>query len=495
MDKKSVRCLALVQAACGLAPLAIAAVGGPVGSAITSPGVRDAACPHGAIPLAPGASIQAAVDRAGDGAVFCLKSGVFRMQAVRPWPGQRFYGEAHTVLNGSMLLTTFSREGRFWVAGGQRQHGRKHGECSHDAPACNLPEAVFVDDNPLIQVLNKDSVGPNQFYFDYAGERIYLADDPTGRKVEATIAAFAFESTASDVLVSNITVEKYASVAQKGAIHASEGTRWVIENCEVRWNSGGGIGIGTGGRVRDCDIHHNGQIGIAGHGRDIEIESNRIWSNNIYGFKYTWEAGGAKIALSDGVTFRSNQVHDNVGPGLWCDIGCRNVVYDGNLVENNQDIGIFHEISFKAVIRNNVVRHNARGYRGGFWRAEIGVAASQDVEVDNNTLTIAVGGCGIVLIDQGRRTKDGGEYKTSNNTVRDNDLTFEGAACAGGASDTRPHDKNFAIITDGNNRFDNNLYRAPRSSGPARFFWGHDITDWDGFRRKGLEQSGQIVLF
>jgi hypothetical protein len=41
----------------------------------------------------------------------------------------------------------------------------------------------------------------------------------------------------------------------------------------------------TGGRVRDCDIHHNGQIGIADHGRDIGIESNRIWSNNIYGFK------------------------------------------------------------------------------------------------------------------------------------------------------------------------------------------------------------------
>ena len=114
-----------------------------------------------------------------------------------------------------------------------------------------------------------------------------------------------------------------------------------------------------------------------------------------------------KIALSDGVTFRGNHVHDNIGPGLWCDIDCRNVVYDGNLVENNQDIGIFHEISFKAVIRNNVVRHNGSGHRGWFWRAEIGVAASQDVEVKNNTLTVAAGGCGIVLIDQGRRTRNG----------------------------------------------------------------------------------------
>ena len=293
------------------------------------------------------------------------------MQVVRPRPGQSFYGEGRTVLNGSRLLTNFSREGRYWVVSGQLQRGRSTASVLRAAPACNLPEGVFIDDEPLLQVLSKDRLKSNEFYLDYANGNIYLADDPRNSKVEATVAAFAFESMASDVLIRNITVEKYASVAQKGAIHASEGTGWAIENCEVRWNSGAGIGIGTGGRVRDCDIHDNGQIGIAGHGRDISIEKNRIWSNNIYGFDYTWEAGGVKIALSDGVTFRGNHVHDNIGPGLWCDIDCRNVVYDGNLVENNQDIGIFHEISFKAVIRNNVVRHNGRGYRGWFWRAEI----------------------------------------------------------------------------------------------------------------------------
>jgi Right handed beta helix region len=49
-----------------------------------------------------------------------------------------------------------------------------------------------------------------------------------------------------------------------------------------------------------------------------------------------------KIDLSDGVTFRSNHVHDNVGPGLWCDINCHNVVYEDNLVERNQGAGIFY---------------------------------------------------------------------------------------------------------------------------------------------------------
>jgi Right handed beta helix region len=468
-------------------------LGSPATAAAAAAGVTDAPCPLGAIAVEPGASIQAAVDGAGDGAAFCLKNGVHRVQAVRPRTGQSFFGEGRSVLNGSRLLTNFSREGHYWVASGQLQRGRKHGECAHETPACNLPEGVFIDDKPLQQVLGKDHLKSDEFYFDYTNAKIYLADDPRNRKVEATVAAFAFESTARDVLIRNVTVEKYASVAQKGAIHASEATGWTIEDCEVRLNSGAGIAIGTGGHVRDCDIHHNGEIGVAGYGRDIWIEKNRIWSNNIYGFDYTWQAGGVKIALSDGVKFLGNHVYDNVGPGLWCDIDCRNVVYDGNLVENNQDIGIFHEISFKAVIRNNVVRHNGRGYRGWFWRAEIAVAASQDVEVNNNTLTVAVGGCGVVLIDQGRRTKDGGEYKTRDNIVRNNDSTFEGAACAGGVSDVSFDNENFAIITDGNNNFDDNIYRVPRMSGPARFVWGHTVTDWDRFRLKGLERGGQLI--
>jgi hypothetical protein len=455
----------------------------------------SSSCPFDAIAIEPGASIQAAVDRAGDGAGFCLKTGIHRAQAIRPRSKQRFYGEDHAVLNGSRLLTDIGREGGSWVASSQIQPRPKHGECLPSAPNCNQPEALFIDDRPLTRVSSKDALANDQFYIDYAGGKIYLADDPTNRKLELTVASFAFESSATDVSISNVTVEKYASAGQKGAIHAREGAGWSVEDCEVRLNSGAGISVGTGSLVRNCDIHHNGQIGIEGNGKDIRIEDNRIWSNNIYGFDPAWEAGGVKIALSDGVVFRGNHVRDNNGTGLWCDIDCHNVVYEENLVENNQHIGIFHEISFNAVIRKNVVRHNGSGNRSWFWGADITVAASQNVEVTGNTLTVAAGGCGIMLIDQGRRTDDGRKYKTRNNTVRANEMTFEGAACAGGASDTKPNDENFAIITDGDNQFEGNTYRVPRTSEPARFVWGQDVTDWDGFRRKGLEQSGRLELF
>src|SRR5262245_4511400 len=47
------------------------------------PGVTRTQCPHEAIAVEPGTSIQTAVDTAGEGATFCLKNGVHRIQAIR----------------------------------------------------------------------------------------------------------------------------------------------------------------------------------------------------------------------------------------------------------------------------------------------------------------------------------------------------------------------------------------------------------------------------
>jgi hypothetical protein len=346
-----------------------------------------------------------------------------------------------------------------------------------------------------VQVLAKDDVGPGRFYFDHAAGDIYFADNPAGHEVEATVAVFAFESSAPGVLIRNVTIEKYASVAQKGAIQAQEAADWAIENCEVRLNSAAGIAAGSGTRIRDCNIHHNGQIGITGVGRDILIEHNQIWENNTREFSSGWEAGGVKLAVSEGVVLRGNDVHDNRGPGLWCDIECRDVLYEDNIAEHNRDAGIFHEISFSAIIRNNIVRYNGSAGKTWFGGDNILVAASQDVEVYGNTLTADAGKCGIVLVDQGRPMKSGGTYKTRDNKIYNNDTTFEGPACAGAASDVGPHDENAFIIEDGNNLFDRNIYRIPRGNAPLRFAWGHAVFGWDELRRAGLEQNGSLIIY
>jgi parallel beta-helix repeat protein len=452
-------------------------------------------CPADAIAVTPGQSIQDAVDAALPGAAFCLKNGIHRMQPTRPKRGQRFYGEGQTILNGSRLLTGFKREGRYWAVAGQEARSRRQGLCMETSPTCGFPETLFIDNAPLIRVMRKNELASGGFFWDQADAKIYIAEDPNGRTVELAAAAFAFAGKASDVVISGVLIEKFASPAQRGAVDAHDGVHWIIENCEVRWSSSAGISVGKETIVRDCTIHHNGQIGVAGPGNGIRIERNRISANNVRGFSMGWEAGGVKISQADGVLFRANHVHDNRGPGLWCDGDCRNIVYENNVIERNHDAGIYHEISFNAIIRNNVLRHNGEGSDGWFWGNDIIVSASEGVDIHDNRLTVSEGRCAIMLIDQGRRD-NGRLYKTRNNSIHDNDITFEGSPCAGGVSDVSPNNESFLIISAGNNSFDRNVYRVPRTASASRFVWGHDEgLDWDALRRSGLEPNGRLIRY
>src|SRR5258708_21187275 len=123
---------------------ALALAGLLVDTEAANAGVGASSCPSNAIAVVPGSSIQEAVEGAADGAVFCLKSGIHRGQAIRPRPGQRFYGEDQTVLNGSQLLTGFRRDGDYWVVDSQLRRLRKHGECLPTAPHCNQPVTMFI---------------------------------------------------------------------------------------------------------------------------------------------------------------------------------------------------------------------------------------------------------------------------------------------------------------------------------------------------------------
>jgi parallel beta-helix repeat protein len=453
----------------------------------------EAACPPDAVALSPGMSIQAAVEKAGPGASFCIKAGIHRLQFVAPKSGQKFFGEPGSVLNGARVLTRFERDGDTWVAPGQTQIGIKHGDCAKTHPACALSPGFFIDDKPLQQAASKAELAPNRFFFDHAAGRIHFVDDPTGKLVEVTATRFAFKSPADNVLIKGLVIEKYYNPAQQGAVQGEEGKGWRVERTELRLNSGVGVAVGTNGAIVDCRIHHNGQLGAtAADSTDILLEGNEIWGNNIYGFDFDWEAGGVKIANSERVTLRGNHVHHNAGPGLWCDIDCRDIIYEGNTVEYNAGAGIFHEISYAAIIRNNTLRENGQAALLWFWGPEIQVAASQDVEVHGNAMTVRPGGRAIMLIDQNREREGGGYYKTQRNNVHHNDIIFLGAGWTGGASDARTGEENYFIIENGGNRFDDNIYRVPYGIRP-QFIWGHALLDFSDFQDRGQERNGTVL--
>ena len=105
---------------------------------------------------------------------------------------------------------------------------------------------------------------------------------------------------------------------------------------------------------------------------------------------------------------------------MWCDIDCRDVLYENNIVERNRGWYLSRDL-VPAVIRNNIVRHNGGGgTEDWFWGDDILIAASQDVEVYANVLTVSAGGCGDRAggpepSDRGQGDKTGREIQDANN--------------------------------------------------------------------------------
>src|SRR4051794_36199484 len=232
------------------------------------------------IPVSPGQSIQDLVNQKPNGTTFLLKAGVHRMQSVTPKDYDIFQGEPGTILSGARLLT-MTPEGKYWIANGQMQEGQRSGACDSAHPRCAYPEDLFIDDRPLVHVSSLSAVVAGKWYFDYAANKVYMADNPAGHRVEIGVSRVAFSGKAVGVGIRGLIIEKYASPAQMGAIGDQyPSTDWTVQDSELRWNHGAGIRLGSRWKALRNKVHHNGQIGIrATSADDVLVEGNEIAYN------------------------------------------------------------------------------------------------------------------------------------------------------------------------------------------------------------------------
>lgn len=444
--------------------------------------------PSGAISVSAGSSIQTAVNAASTGATFWLGAGVHRMQHVTPKDGQTFIGADGAIMNGSQLITSFTQENGKWVIGGQTQQGDRNGTGFPDegAERAGYPETLFFDDVPLKPVDTLAEVTTGKFYFDYAADKIYIADNPSGHKVEAGKSEHAFNSTANGVTIENLIIEKYNAPAQYGAIHA-DGSDWTVKDSEVRWNYGIGIYTKDDGQVINNHVHDNGQLGLGGNGDFMLIEGNEIEHNGYWsGIDPGWEAGGTKWAETDGLIVRGNHSHDNYGYGLWTDIDNINTLYENNLVENNLDGGIVHEISYAATIRDNVLIGNGTNPDlNWLWGSAILLQNSQDVDVYDNQIDMTGGGGGISMVQQNRGTGAYGAWVTTDNDIHDNvtvGMTVDDGF-AGGVADYNQS----AMLTTGGNTLDYNDYRVTNLA-DDHWAWG-SFYGWTAYKAASGQES------
>lgn len=76
-------------------------------------------------------------------------------------------------------------------------------------------------------------------HYDSDSQTIFMADNPIGHKVEFSEVPHAFSGSASSVTIRGLIIEKYATPAQSGAIHALSDPGplshdWLVEENEVR---------------------------------------------------------------------------------------------------------------------------------------------------------------------------------------------------------------------------------------------------------------------
>lgn len=136
-----------------------------------------------------------------------------------------------------------------------------------------------------------------------------------------------------------------------------------------------GIRPGPSGHVANCHVHDCPSTGIAGGFKSLAsgclVEDNEVDHCGSTDQLGTGSAGmkfartGKEGVAGSGVITRHNNVHDNVGVGIWRDIDSAGDIDEGNTVTNNTRKGLFYEISFGPwECIANTVHGNGRDQKG-----------------------------------------------------------------------------------------------------------------------------------
>ncbi len=450
---------------------------------------------------APWRSIQHAVDQLQPGDSALIGPGTYREcievqrggTAEAPITLMSLPG-ARVVVSGADLLS----EGWSTVAGvdGAYRHDWPHrfpingpNDLTHpddkEHQLTGRAEQVLHDGRLLRQVLRRDQLAPGSFHVDLERQKleVWLRDgrDPAKSELEASTRAqwLAAAPDVSHFRVRGITFRYAANHAQRGAFVISAGSsrEWVIKDCVFERANGAAVSVtGEGHQIRRCVFQDNGQLGFGAWScHNSRLEECGIYRNNTKGYSTHWEAGALKITKSRGFAIERCRSIDNRGTGIWYDIGNEKSEVSHCYVADNDEAGIFYEISYGLHAHDNLIVNNAnhRERPGDAWgHGGITLSSSEDCVIENNTL---VGNRdGIAFREQNRTTPriDGEEVRilNRNHLLRNNLIASSQAFNIGLWLDTnffdaktRATDASMPIFEDPktlNIRLENNLLFA-----------------------------------
>lgn len=271
---------------------------------------------------------------------------------------------------------------------------------------CNLTEyqrrreLVFIDSEPVMQVLSKEELAENSFFVDEDNSRIYL-NPPTGANplnsfIEVATRGFDIydlgrngslvRATVHDgqgLVLRGLVFQHTANTMHQDALTVFETENLIVEDCIFQWNNGVGFEMEKCSNVTISNIvvRHNGERGMGSWmGKNVHIKDVHIYGNN-------WrtnapnmiahDAAGIKVfGGNSNVILENLKVFNNYCHAIWFDWDNENYVIKNSLVENNQEAGIMLEGSRKsAIVKNCIIRNNDIGIKG-YGHANVTVESS-----------------------------------------------------------------------------------------------------------------------
>ncbi len=256
-------------------------------------------------------------------------------------------------------------------------------------------EQVFVKGYALRLVPEKDKLTRGTFWIDTVGKRLWAQSsedvDLTGKSaiVEASVRPLLWNGEGAFVHLKGLRFRYAANSAQRGAAIFS-GRGAVLEDCVFeRANSIGAQFRAEDIVVRRCSFLENGQLGFsANRAHRLLLSGILVRGNNVKGFSRDWEAGGNKLVYCRGVVIERSTFTGNRGSGIWFDIGNEDNTVRNCLIENNEDGGIFYEISYGLHAHDNVITGNGLTDTPGAWGAQAGInlSSSPNCVIERNLM-------------------------------------------------------------------------------------------------------------
>ena len=400
--------------------------------------------------------------RAGD--TLSIKEGVYREAVevrsgtasspivIRAYPGD----EGKVVIRGSEVANGWTNDGgNVWSVSWQPLSLIEYPDSWPDFGAFSRRrEMVFVDGNPLKQVLSQAELASSHFWMDDVAKRIriHYSGDPNSSQVEIAVRDQGVEATGSYNVFRGLRVEHVANGFSNAAMHLGPNQR--VEDCRVDFNNLNGIKAYSGFVFIRSTSNHNGMLGIGLNGHDSLLESSET-SYNSWRFGPTWQAGGVKILSTvppSGIRIVGHTVRYNNGRGIWFDTAGSGNVIEASLFEGNAFISLELEATAGPNwIINNVIVGTVKigaisdaNYDGG----GIVLYEASDTFIYNNTI-VDSSGAGIVI---GGGVRDG--YFSANTQIFNNIIVNSGsyAVHVGGRDQVREE----PIVSS--HQFDHNLY-------------------------------------